>query len=125
MEPDEDCHELKICDEHPGYCNWIVQGPDADGRGILQQKKSIPFARHQIPLEAAERVRRFLGETMPRLAERPFAFARICWCADTADRVFLIDRHPEYASLVVAVGASGHGVCGSSFFPFFFFFGSS
>ena len=22
MEPDEDNHELKICDEHPGYCNW-------------------------------------------------------------------------------------------------------
>lgn len=59
MEPDEDGHELKICDEHPGYCNWIVQGPDADGRGILQQKKSVPFARHQIPLEAEERVRRF------------------------------------------------------------------
>lgn len=23
MEPDEDNHELKICDEHPGYCNWV------------------------------------------------------------------------------------------------------
>lgn len=23
MEPDEDKHELKICDEHPGYCNWV------------------------------------------------------------------------------------------------------
>lgn len=22
MEPDEDHGELKICDEHPGYCNW-------------------------------------------------------------------------------------------------------
>ncbi|KAI9642192.1 hypothetical protein NHQ30_008994 [Ciborinia camelliae] len=22
MEPDEDNHEIKICNEHPGYCNW-------------------------------------------------------------------------------------------------------
>lgn len=25
MEPDEDNHELKFCDEHPGYCNWDVE----------------------------------------------------------------------------------------------------
>lgn len=25
MEPDEDNHELKICDEHPGYCNWDAE----------------------------------------------------------------------------------------------------
>lgn len=46
---------------------------------------------------------------MPHLAERPLAFARICWDADTPDRAFLIDRHPEYPSLVVAVGGSGNG----------------
>lgn len=25
MEPDEDNGELKICDEHPGYCNWVTE----------------------------------------------------------------------------------------------------
>jgi glycine/D-amino acid oxidase-like deaminating enzyme len=70
---------------------------------------SVPFARHQIPLEAESRARDFLRDTMPHLAERPFSFARICWDADTPDRAFLIDRHPEYASLVVAVGGSGNG----------------
>lgn len=25
MEPDEDNHELEICNEHPGYCNWDVE----------------------------------------------------------------------------------------------------
>jgi len=101
MEPDEDNHELKICDEHPGYCNWII---DATGK-----VKSVPFARHQIPLEAEQRTRGFLREIMPHLAERPLTFARICWCADTPDRVFLIDKHPKYTSLVLAAGASGHG----------------
>lgn len=103
MEPDEDKHELKICDEHPGYCNWIV-GADGD-------RRSVPFARHQIPIESAERVRGFLRATMPQLADRSFCFARICWCADTVDRNFLIDYHPDHPSLLLAVGASGHGFC--------------
>ncbi|KEF56794.1 uncharacterized protein A1O9_06984 [Exophiala aquamarina CBS 119918] len=51
-EPDEDNHELKICDEHPGYCNW-----------------------------------------------RP----------GTPNREFLISKHPNYPSLVLGVGGSGHG----------------
>ncbi|KAJ6009162.1 hypothetical protein N7499_000884 [Penicillium canescens] len=103
MEPDEEKHELKICDEHPGYCNFVAD-PDHQG-----EKRSIPFAKEQIPLEAEARARDFLRDTMPHLADRPFSFARICWDADTVDRAFLIDRHPEYASLVVAVGGSGNG----------------
>ncbi|GIJ82921.1 hypothetical protein Asppvi_001436 [Aspergillus pseudoviridinutans] len=103
MEPDEDKHELKICDEHPGYCNFLSD-PDRPG-----QEKSVPFAKHQIPLEAEARARDFLRDTMPHLADRPLSFARICWDADTPDRAFLIDRHPEHPSLLVAVGGSGNG----------------
>lgn len=103
MEPDEDRHELKICDEHPGYCNF-VRDPQHNG-----EIRSVPFAKHQIPLEAEARARDFLRDTMPHLAERPLAFARICWDADTPDRAFLIDRHPEHPSLLVAVGGSGNG----------------
>ncbi|KAM0385419.1 hypothetical protein ACHAQC_011329 [Fusarium culmorum] len=44
MEPDEDLHQLKMCDEHPGYVNW-VQKPGA------KFPRSIPFAKHQVPLE--------------------------------------------------------------------------
>lgn len=103
MEPDADRNELKICDEHPGYCNWVYD-PDHPG-----QKRSVPFARHQIPREAEARVRDFLRDTMPHLSDRPLVFARICWDADTPDRCFLIDRHPDHPSLLVAAGASGHG----------------
>jgi sarcosine oxidase/L-pipecolate oxidase len=46
---------------------------------------------------------------VPQIAERPFSFARICWDADTPDRQFLIDHHPWYPSLLVAVGGSGNG----------------
>ncbi|KAL4882966.1 FAD dependent oxidoreductase [Aspergillus karnatakaensis] len=103
MEPDDEMHQLKICDEHPGYCN-LVADPEHPG-----EERSVPFVKEQIPLEAEERARGFLRDTMPDLAERPLVFARICWDADTPDRAFLIDQHPEHKSLIVAVGGSGNG----------------
>ena len=106
---DEDSREMKICDEHPGYCNWV--GPDGEEWEPRRRdgKVDVPFAKQQIPKEAEERVRLFLRETMPQLAERELQFARICWCADTPDREFLICRHPRYESLTLGVGGSGHG----------------
>ena len=100
IEPDLERHEIKICDEHPGYCNFIQEDGDM---------RSIPFAREQIPKEAEKRMRRLLQETMPQLADRAFSYARICWDADTPDRLFLIDKHPELDGLIVAAGGSGHG----------------
>lgn len=100
IEPDAEKHEMKLCDEHPGYINPVIENG---------KFSSVPFARHQIPAEAETRMRLFLRETMPQLAERRFSFARLCWDADTVDRRFLIDRHPEVENLIVAVGGSGHG----------------
>src|SRR5699024_10661310 len=102
MEPDEDRHELKICDEHPGCCNWVTL-PDS------KLPESVPFAKHQVPIESEQRIKQFLSEIMPHLADRPLVHARICWCADTHDRGFLITYHPSHPSLVIAAGDSGHG----------------
>ncbi len=102
MEPDADNHEMKICDEHPGYCNFVTD--PKTGR-----LSSVPFARRQIPKTSEEGIRTFLRETMPYFADRPFSFARICWCADTPNRAFLITPHPELSGLVLGVGGSGHG----------------
>ncbi|KAI1767923.1 fructosyl amine:oxygen oxidoreductase [Hypoxylon sp. FL1150] len=107
MEPSAETHELKICDEHPGYINPIYSH---EGRNILGSR---PFARNQIPIESEARARGFLKETMPHLAGRPFSFARICWDADTPDRMPLIDWYPHSRpgkrKFLIAVGGSGHG----------------
>lgn len=103
IEPDAETHHIKICDEHPGYVH-ILADPETG------EKRSVPFAKHQIPMESEARIRQLLRDTMPHLADRAFSFARICWDADTTDRVFLIDRHPEFPSLILACGGSGHGV---------------
>ncbi|ORY11979.1 FAD dependent oxidoreductase [Clohesyomyces aquaticus] len=100
IEPDTEKPEIKICDEHPGYCNFIE---------VNGELRSVPFAREQIPTQAETRMRQLLSETMPQFKHREFNFARICWDADTVDRRFLIDRHPDLRNMIVAAGGSGHG----------------
>ena len=101
FEPDEERGEIKICDEHPGYTNMEQS---ADGT-----PQSVPFEKTQVPKESEARVRALLADTMPQLADRPFSFARVCWCADTPNREFIIDRHPKHPSLILGCGASGRG----------------
>ncbi|KAI0100427.1 fructosyl amine:oxygen oxidoreductase, partial [Hypoxylon sp. NC0597] len=117
MEPSAETHELKICDEHPGYINPIYSRTAEDSETVAKGKShtiigSRPFAKHQIPLEAETRMRGFLKETMPHLASRSFSFARICWDADTPDRMPLIDWYPNSCpgrrNFLLAVGGSGH-----------------
>lgn len=102
IEPSPYGNELKICDEHPGYLNFVYD----ERRG---EKRSMPFARNQIPRASETRIRGLLRETLPQLADRPFSFARLCWDADTVDRMFLIGRYSRCENLIVAVGGSGHG----------------
>jgi sarcosine oxidase/L-pipecolate oxidase len=73
-------------------------------------------ASQPIPQEGEAALRSFLRTIIPptsrlsSIAERPFAFTRICHYADTPDGDFLIDYHPKYGrSLFIATGGSGHG----------------
>lgn len=59
--------------------------------------------------EDIRRLRAFLAETFPALADAPVVYTRRCLYCDTFDEHFWIDRHPTLAGLVVAAGGSGHG----------------
>jgi sarcosine oxidase/L-pipecolate oxidase len=101
FEPDDERGEIKLCDEHPGYTNMVHMH---DG-----SLASRPFEKTQVPKDSERRIRALLSETMPQLANRPFSFARVCWCADTPNREYIIDRHPKHPSLILGCGASGRG----------------
>ena len=94
FEPDEN-NEIKICNEFPGYTNYIDKG------------ESIPLHKMEIPLEAANDVRQFLKETMPQLANRPFVKTRICWCTDSPNRELILTTHPQFKNLIIGSGDSG------------------
>ncbi|KAI1639226.1 FAD dependent oxidoreductase [Biscogniauxia mediterranea] len=107
IEPSAETHELKICDEHPGYINPVYSA----NHTVIGSR---PFARQEIPIESESRIRALLSETMPQLANRTFSFARICWDADTPDRMPLIDWYGAQNStgnksnFLLAIGGSGH-----------------
>ena len=65
-------------------------------------------ARAVLPAEEA-RVRTFLRDNLPPLAQAPIVHRRLCLYCDTFDGDFWIDHDPERPGLVVAAGDSGHG----------------
>jgi len=67
-----------------------------------------PTARGEVSEEHVARVRAFLRESLPDLAEAPVSLRRVCLYCDTFDGDFFIDHDPERAGLVVASGGSGH-----------------
>ncbi|KAH8667048.1 fructosyl amine:oxygen oxidoreductase [Xylariales sp. PMI_506] len=101
--------EIKVCDEHPGYINLVPRGQN-DGDMQQQQKlKPVPLQRDAIPPPSEEAMRAFLRSTVPQLADRLLFRPRLCWDADTPDRLFLLSEHPRHAGLVLAAGGSGNG----------------
>lgn len=55
------------------------------------------------------RLRAFLADTFPALADAPIVYTRLCLYADTQDEDFWIARDPGCDGLTVATGGSGHG----------------
>ena len=59
--------------------------------------------------EDEEKLREFLSETIPTLADAPSVHTRICMYCDTYDGHFWIAPDPERLGLVIATGDCGHG----------------
>jgi len=55
------------------------------------------------------RLRQFLEETFPALADAPIVYRRLCLYSDTLDEHFILDHHPAKPGLSIASGGSGHG----------------
>ncbi|EEA25439.1 sarcosine oxidase, putative [Talaromyces marneffei ATCC 18224] len=62
-----------------------------------------------VPAEIEARLRRWMSEFVPELAQREWIETRICWDGDMADYHFLITPHPTHTNLSLAIGGSAHG----------------
>ena len=68
-----------------------------------------PDAPRAVTPGAEARLRAFLADAFPALADAPVVATRLCLYADTQDEDFWIARDPERDGLTVAGGGSGHG----------------
>jgi glycine/D-amino acid oxidase-like deaminating enzyme len=67
-----------------------------------------PRRRGEVGEEHLRRVRDFLSESIPALANAPFVETRVCLYCDSVDGDFFIGPDPDHPGLVVAGGGSGH-----------------
>ncbi len=68
-----------------------------------------PDAPRVISEDDEVRLRTFLRESLPGLADAPVALAKTCLYCDAFDGDFFIGRDPHRPGLAVAAGDSGHG----------------
>ncbi len=68
-----------------------------------------PDAERVIAAGDEAKLREFLRESLPELAEAPLVSSKTCLYCDTFDGDFFIGRDPDRPGLAVASGDSGHG----------------
>jgi monomeric sarcosine oxidase len=104
----------------PGWADFnggdIYYGfPDLEGRGFKLAHDAHgpamdPDQGDRLPsLQAMAEVRMYMERRFPRLAKAALNEARVCQYENSANGDFLIDRHPEWANVVLVGGGSGHG----------------
>ncbi|KIL83712.1 hypothetical protein FAVG1_13061 [Fusarium avenaceum] len=110
FEPDPDTKLIKICDNNPGYQNrkgtFVDEAGNTTHYSIPRYSSDHP--KDGIPLEAEIAIKKFIDTVMPQFSGRPLIDARVCWCTDSPDAHWLIDRHPKHKALLLATGDSGH-----------------
>ncbi|KAH7233667.1 FAD dependent oxidoreductase [Fusarium tricinctum] len=110
FEPDPDTKRIKICDNNPGYQNrkgtFVDEAGNTTHYSIPRYSSDHP--EDGIPLEAEIAINKFIDTVMPQFSGRPLIDARVCWCTDSPDAHWLIDRHPKHKALLLATGDSGH-----------------
>lgn len=102
---------LKVARHSYGYLNPTKQAAGA-GSVISAPATHLTTPPTQcIPPADEASLREAMCEMVPfpGLRDRPFRETKLCWYTDTVDGDFIIDYHPDYRSLFLATGGSGHG----------------
>jgi glycine/D-amino acid oxidase-like deaminating enzyme len=96
----------------PGVTGFPALGPDnrgfrvrTGGRGSDDPDTAVRW----IPENYHEAPRRVLTERFPDMATAPLLETRACYYEFTANRNFLIDRHPDYENVWLVGGGNAEG----------------
>jgi glycine/D-amino acid oxidase-like deaminating enzyme len=79
------------------------------GLGVAVEETARAAGELTVPERVTEKLRAFLSENLPSLADAEVVATRLCPYCDTADEDLWIAAHPHRPGLTVAAGGSGHG----------------
>lgn len=89
--------------------------PDYDGAGVKlafhggETVASADSVVREPDSDAAGKLRPFLRDVLPDLADAPARETHVCLYTMTPDQHFVIDRHPRHDNVLFASPCSGHG----------------
>jgi len=75
----------------------------------LGREMSPDSPERVVTKEEENRMREFLSDSFPSLADAPVVFTRVCFYCDTKDGDFWIAPDPDRMGLTIAAGDCGHG----------------
>src|SRR2546423_9742945 len=73
------------------------------------REMSPDFAQRIVTKDEENKMRQFLSDSFPALADSPIVFTRLCFYCDTLDGNFWIAPDPGRPGLIIAAGDCGHG----------------
>ena len=97
------------------FTDLVYGMPALDGRGakIAIDAHGPEFdpdrGERIVSAESMKVVREYLARRLPALVDAPVTETRVCQYENTSNGDFLIDRHPEWESVWLVGGGSGHG----------------
>lgn len=96
---------IKLLNETPGFTHKVHL---PDGREASVPRSHAQNPGDSIPTMCVDAMRTLLSKTLPQFQSRELLDAKVCWCADTMDREWLIGIHPNHPRLVLGTGDSGN-----------------
>ena len=89
--------------------------PSIEGRGLkiaingASQQIDPDTVERVVPPDAVSKAQDLMSFRFPGMKGQPVVETRVCQYENTADRHFLVDRHPEHDNVWIVGGGSGHG----------------
>ncbi|KAM0787541.1 hypothetical protein ACM66B_003612 [Microbotryomycetes sp. NB124-2] len=96
---------FKFAIHGPGYLN---PAPNLGLPSTPRTALTPGYENQSVPADAITKLKAGLERVYPALVDREWLYSRLCWYTDRASGDWLIDWHPEYESLFLATGGSGH-----------------
>ena len=104
---------IPVWADHSAHFMYGIPGNEGRGFKMADDTRGPEFdptnGERMISPDRLSEARRYLAYRFPGMKEAPLVETRVCQYEDTADRNFIIDRHPRNDNVWIVGGGSGHG----------------
>ncbi len=104
---------IPVWADHSDRFMYGIPGNEGRGFKLADDTRGPQFdptsGERLITADRLAEARRYLAYRFPGMKDAPLVEARVCQYEDTADRNFIIDRHPAKQNVWFVGGGSGHG----------------